>query len=1038
MGTGGAENQEAQANCRSPHKLIPPFNDKRDDLDAFLQRFERVASSQNWPPAKWALSLSLCLTGEALTVVGRMTPEESLDYAKVKLSLLQRFRYTTEGYREKFRDGKPEDAETGRQFAARLLGYFDRWIETGETPKTYEGLRDLIVSEQFLKRCNTKLSIFLKERNCRSLENLATTADHFLEAQGQTSLFKLRDDSDHKSGGCGKEGNKTQHSIRVASRCYLCNKPGHRAADCWTSSKAPRPSACWRCGKAGHKAEACNWKSDREKDKASQASCVLTTADETESEKAYVLLKNGDKIPVVNMAVGKPPRFLVDDMPVVRGEVGGRTVTALRDSGCNTVVVKRSLVPDNKLTGFSSPVFLLDRTIKYLPEAEIEVKTPYFTGSLVAKCMDNPLYDLVLGNIKGVRRIDDPDEEWDCDRGQIVSKAREAEIETDQTAVGGETAKELAMSEKREEKDCKVLEKVSDCAGALGKAPGKKNISELPVMSVEPTEVDKRKLRMAQENDETLNKCFASIGRKFGSEKAHESEFVLHDGILYRRYRTPSRKEWEQLVVPRDFRMIVLKLAHEGIMAGHQGTKKTTDRVQEEFYWPGVTAEIKRFVKSCDICQRTVPKHLVARAPLGTMEIIGTPFQRVGIDIIGPIKPSSENGNRYILTMIDFATRYPDAVALKSMETTEVAEGLLQKFSRVGLPQEVLSDRGSCSTSGLMKEISRLLSLRQLTTTPYHPMGNGLVERLNGTLKQMIRRMCQEKPRCWDRYLTLLLFAYREVPHSSLGFSPFDLLYGRYIRGPMAVLKELWTNENIDPETKTTYGYMVDLWKRLEDTCKVAHEELRKAQKTQKGYYDKKSRVRELQEGDPVLILLPTDKNKLILQWKGPFRVVERRNELDYVIDLGGKTTLFHVNMLKKYEEREVLGAPEQVLAGLAVEEEGEEQEVPHVGLRRQQDHNDVRKSEELSEEQVTEVEELLESFQEVFSDLPGRTNLVKCQLKLTTDVPVQVRQYPLAFALQEAVEKEIGDMLSLGIIEKCDSPYNSPVVVGGECDDMG
>ncbi|CAN7981795.1 unnamed protein product [Ixodes pacificus] len=109
-----------------------------------------------------------------------MTPEESFDCAKVKLSLLQRFRYTTEGYGEKFRDGKPEQAETGRQFAARLLGYLDRWIETGETPKTYEGLRDLIVSEQFLKRCNTKLYIFLKERNCRTLGHLTTTADHFL------------------------------------------------------------------------------------------------------------------------------------------------------------------------------------------------------------------------------------------------------------------------------------------------------------------------------------------------------------------------------------------------------------------------------------------------------------------------------------------------------------------------------------------------------------------------------------------------------------------------------------------------------------------------------------------------------------------------------------------------------------------------------------------------------------------------------------------------------------------------------------------
>ena len=212
----------------------------------------------------------------------------------------------------------------------------------------------------------------------------------------------------------------------------------------------------------------------------------------------------------------------------------------LRESGCNTVVVRGNLVPDDKQSRF----FLLDRTIKYLPEAEIEVKTPYFTGCLVAKCMDNALYDLVLGNIKGVRRIDDPDEEWDNAQKQTVSEERE-EIGTEETAVGGKTAEGLALSEKREEQDYKVLERESDCAGALEKGPGKKKISELPAISAEPAEVDTAKLRMAQENDETL-KCFSSVGRKFVSENGHESEFVLRDGILYRRYRTPSRKEWEQ------------------------------------------------------------------------------------------------------------------------------------------------------------------------------------------------------------------------------------------------------------------------------------------------------------------------------------------------------------------------------------------------------------------------------------------------------------------------------------------------------------
>jgi len=149
---------------------------------------------------------------------------------------------------------------------------------------------------------------------------------------------------------------------------------------------------------------------------------------------------------------------------------------------------------------------------------------------------------------------------------------------------------------------------------------------------------------------------------------------------------------------------------------------------------------------------------------------------------------------------------------------------LVDVYSRVGIPSEVLTDQGSQFTSDVMREVSRLLSIRQLTTTPYHPMCNGLVEKFNGTLKQMLKKMCSERPRDWDKYLNALLFAYREVTQESLGFSPFELLYGRTVRGPMMILRELWTKDVSDPDIKTTYQYVIDLKERLEETCKIAQE----------------------------------------------------------------------------------------------------------------------------------------------------------------------------------------------------------------------
>jgi len=145
------------------------------------------------------------------------------------------------------------------------------------------------------------------------------------------------------------------------------------------------------------------------------------------------------------------------------------------------------------------------------------------------------------------------------------------------------------------------------------------------------------------------------------------------------------------------------------------------------------------------------------------MPITEIPFKRVAIDIVGEIFPASSRGHRYILTVVDFATRYPEAVALKNITTTTVAEALVSIFARVGVPEEILSDRGTQLTSDMMKEVGRLLSLKQLTTTPYHPQCNGLVERFNATLKSMLKRMCSERPQDWDRYIDALLFAYREA-----------------------------------------------------------------------------------------------------------------------------------------------------------------------------------------------------------------------------------------------------------------------------------
>lgn len=203
--------------------------------------------------------------------------------------------------------------------------------------------------------------------------------------------------------------------------------------------------------------------------------------------------------------------------------------------------------------------------------------------------------------------------------------------------------------------------------------------------------------------------CLAKI-REYLASTSSSTNYNRKRNLIFRRYVCSSSlggKDVHQLVVPTKLRNCVLKLAHKNIMSGHPGVKRTTCKVWAEFCWSGVQSDVKRFCQSCDICQRTTPNRRAVRAPLGQMPFIDVPFKRVAVDLMGPVKIRLIKGNRYILALIDYATRYPEAIALPSIDTETVAKALLDIFRRVGVLDEILTDTGSQFTSDLMKEVSR-------------------------------------------------------------------------------------------------------------------------------------------------------------------------------------------------------------------------------------------------------------------------------------------------------------------------------------------
>ncbi|VDI44693.1 Hypothetical predicted protein [Mytilus galloprovincialis] len=448
-------------------------------------------------------------------------------------------------------------------------------------------------------------------------------------------------------------------------------------------------------------------------------------------------------------------------MPVAKGKLGNRVVTVLRDTGCNGVVIKKSLVSIDCFLDDYQTCVLADGSSVKVPIAIITIDSPYYQGEVKAWCMEQPLYDVIIGNIDGAREPYDPD--------------------------------------------------ISPSVSVVTRQQAKKRDNPYPKLKVPGSikDVSLEDIEYEQQSDASLSKLrqYVAEGRNFEKTNGTKVNYILKKKLMYREFMSPkveNGKLFRQLVVPEVYRSDVMKLAHESLMAGHMATRRTVYRVLSEFYWPGVESDVKRYCQSCDICQRTVPKGKQVRAPLGKTPIIDVPFRRVAVDIVGPLVPVTDKGNRYILTLVDYATRYPEGVALPSIETERVAEALIDIFCRVGFPREMLTDMGAQFTSNLMSE-----------------------------------RLCAERPRDWDKYLGPALFAYREVPQESVLFSPFELVYGWPVRGPMTILKELWTREITDPEVRSTYEYVINLRERLESTCELVKQNLEKASRKQSRIYKK-------------------------------------------------------------------------------------------------------------------------------------------------------------------------------------------------------
>ena len=351
---------------------------------------------------------------------------------------------------------------------------------------------------------------------------------------------------------------------------------------------------------------------------------------------------------------------------------------------------------------------------------------------------------------------------------------------------------------------------------------------------------------------------------------AQESLFSLIDGILfYIDHRHGNRK---RVAVPHHQQEKLLQENHRGVYSGHYSGPKLYNALIRHWWWGGMYTDALAFCKRCPECAIVTGAGRQHRPPLKPIPV-QRPFQKIGVDIMD--LPCTERGNRHVVVFQDMLTKWPMVFPVPDQKAGRLTRLLCEEIVPMfGVPEALLTDRGTNLLSHLMLDVCKLLGIEKLNTTSYHPECDGMIERLNRTLKAMLRKRAAQFGAQWDNHLAGVLWAYRNTPHDSTGEKPSFLLFGWDCRSPTeaALLP-------VDEVTRFTVveDYREELVLTLSSARQAALESIRKAQQRYKTQYDRKTDGYQYKIGGWVLIRFPSEESgrlrKLSRPWHGPYRV---------------------------------------------------------------------------------------------------------------------------------------------------------------------
>ncbi|UYV81352.1 hypothetical protein LAZ67_20000902, partial [Cordylochernes scorpioides] len=383
-------------------------------------------------------------------------------------------------------------------------------------------------------------------------------------------------------------------------------------------------------------------------------------------------------------------------------------------------------------------------------------------------------------------------------------------------------------------------------------------------------------VREQQNLDPDITKISNALNQGEGAER-----FEMKNGLLYKRNFDPLGRRL-LLVIPKCMRPDILKEFHDVPTAGHLGFARTYDRIRKRYFWPGLYNSVRRYVAHCKECQRRKGENKLPAGKLIPIQPPSFPFQKIGMDLLGRF-PLSDKGNRWIIVCTDYLTKYAIAKALPSGTAAEIATFILEEvILKHGAPREIITDRGRAFMSQMVKEVTSRCKISHLFTTAYHPQTNGLTERLNKTLGDMLSMYVDAEQRDWDSVLPYVIFAYNTAQQGSTRFSPFFLVHGREAETLLDVLLP-YEDETSD------HDFGDQMVTKAEEARQLARIHILRAQENNKYHYDQVHRSVEYRVGDLVWVFTPVRKTglseKLLKKYFGPYKITRKVSEVNYEVE---------------------------------------------------------------------------------------------------------------------------------------------------------